>query len=736
MHALATLPVSAADGPVELSGIEVGFDGAVKIGRWTPIAFDVSGNPGAKVETTVTAPDPDGSETTWNLPPLVLDESGHGRAVGLFKIGRLEGTIRVAADRTSLTIPAAPAASSGESACRLYTQDVPFVGVFGTAPGFDAAFADKDAEGNPVEPVIKGRLIKFETADALPKLDAAYDSLDVLVLSQSFEIPEPRSNAIANWVRLGGHAVLALGDNPQSFTASPVSSWAPVSVNERSQFRELAALLSRVPGPPLTITTPVAGVRVRPQDGIDLAGSLVSGALATRSPYGTGQVTVLAVDWNDARIAKWPALPLLCRNLADLEPESRDAKGRGTATLRPTGISELATQLAALLDHFSSVHRPSYWTVILFALAFMLLVGPLDYLLVHRVLKQPRLTWFTFPCWTLFAAAAATMGADRLNSADRQANQFDLLDIDAVSGETQLKSWATIYSPEPRRFRIAAQVAGWLRADDAARRMLLGWSGAPEPGFGGMYRAGGLNLANPPYSIDSRDGAGVGIIENVPIGKWSSRAFSADWHSGLGTGSALVTSQLEDDGAGQLTGSFTHRLPESIVDYCIAYGAGAYFPRAGDRVDQSPAIVPGVPWSPADRVSRRKLDNYLQGLTERYNSNAKVTGSATTMTMETYDPLGLDPFPVARILTFFDAGRGHIYTGLSNDSLERYDLSRLLPLKRAVLFGRIASPAATYDVDGTELQPQEHWTYVRIVLPVKPGIPRSLRERGELDIRN
>jgi len=729
--ALIAMPTRAADAPVSISEVAIGFDGALKVGRWTPVAFRIEGPSGATVEPSVTAPDPDGSEATWKLPSVTLDESGLGRASGVFRMGRLGGAVRVSADTATLAIQASAETSDQQSSCTLYSQDVPFVGVLGPAPGFAAAFAATEADGNPDEAAPKGRLAEFESADALPVLSAAYDALDVVVLSQKFDLDEARSAALAEWVRQGGCLIIALNDDLQSFTSSPVSRWAPVAVIEPAQFRELAALIGRVPGsPPLTVNSPVNGVRIQVEDGIVLAGSL-NGPLATRSAYGLGRVTVLAVDWSDTRLANWPGLPNLCRYLADLEPESRESSAEGSAQLRPTGISDMATQLAAILDHFSMVHRPSYWTVILFAIAFMLLVGPLDYLLVHRVLKQPRLTWFTFPAWILFAAAAATMGADRFNSSERQSNQFDLLDIDALSGQQQVQSWVTIYSPESLRFAVQAQVADWL-SDAPAEPMNISWAGSPEAGFGGMYRAGGLNLANPPYTFDDNASA----VENVPIAQWSSKGLAATSSSKpASTAQPLVTSELVDDGTGLLTGTFTHHLPDAVTDYCVAYGTGAYFPRASARVDQSPAIAPGVPWSPEDRISRRLLERYLQGLTERYVSSPKAAESSTMLTTEAYDPLGLDPFPLVRLLTFYDAANGPTYSGLTNFGLARDDLSRLLPLKRAVLFGRIASPAATYEVYGAPLQPQERWSFVRIVLPVKLGVAPSLRERGDLQIR-
>jgi hypothetical protein len=88
-----------------------------------------------------------------------------------------------------------------------------------------------------------------------------------------------------------------------------------------------------------------------------------------------------------------------------------------------------------------------------------------------------------------------------------------------------------------------------------------------------------------------------------------------------------------------------------------------------------------------------------------------------------YDPFSDDPDRLARMITFHDAAGGSGYTALRNDPLARWDLSRLLELNRAVLFGRIDLPAVIYRVDGQEISPRQRTTFVRIVLPVEPAAP-------------
>ena len=719
------------------------------MGRWTPVSFHLSGAPGTVVNPAVTAPDPDGSPTTWELPECTLDDSGTARVAGVFKIGRLEARIQITAGTANVTVaagaqpaidPVMPvpddeqevdAAEAGESDpadaaagadanprdCLLRPQDVPFIAVLGSAPGFQAAYLDPNASGSAIARSAV-EVIELPDAAGFPASHLAFDSLAVVVFSQRFVLNSDQSTALADWVRRGGHVVIALARDAESFKTSELQAWAPFSVVREDEFFELASLVGRIPGTPaVNVADGIHGLIIKSAEGQVLASAL-NGPLAIRAPYGLGRVTVLAVDWSDSTITAWTGLAGLCRYLADVDLPSRESTSRTTTQLRPTGVSELATQLAAQLDHFGAVARPSYWAIIALAFAFLLLVGLLDYLLVHRVLKRPQLTWFTFPAWIVFAAAAATLGADRLNSSERQANQFDLVDIDRTSGLRRVQSWKTVYSPESRRFRVETEAAPWL-IDSAEPTMRSVWSGIPESSFGGMNRAGGLSLAaNPPYSIEPNASA----LANVPIGQWSSKAFASTWSAdSQAVAERLVSSDLADNGTGYLEGTVTHHLPDAITEWCLAYGNIAVFPKDSERADVVPSIPPGVPWRVDDRTNRRRLKTYLQGTSHQYIGDSGDSSGQRTITTTTYDPLGLDPSPLARMLTYYRVADGLGYTGLRNTSLERSDLSRVIPLKRAVLFGRIASPAAKYVVDGGSVQPQERWTFVRIVLPVTPG---------------
>jgi hypothetical protein len=110
----------------------------------------------------------------------------------------------------------------------------------------------------------------------------------------------------------------------------------------------------------------------------------------------------------------------------------------------------------------------------------------------------------------------------------------------------------------------------------------------------------------------------------------------------------------------------------------------------------------------------------LKGIRFRYVEGKTLKGQEAIPEQQDYDPLGYDPLAWARVLTFHDVTGGEQYTSLTNSALESWDLSRLLTLHRAVLFGRIEPQGISFSVDGAEAAPERRSTFVRLILPVQP----------------
>jgi hypothetical protein len=729
--AIAALGLTAAaanctaEAQVRIVEAEVGFDGRMKVGCWTPVRVMIDGPAGQTIEPRLIAPDPDGSAVTWPLPAVTLDGQGPRESRGLFRMGRIKGTVRIEAGPASRVLE--PLRET-DGALQCDRQSTVYVGLLGPAAGFEQAF-ESEAEGatisadNPHDV----RLLEFASPEQLPRTADALEALDVLVVSRSAALDAPQGGVVSQWVAGGGHLVLMLESEDDQGVANipPPLRWLPIETRGKRTFTDLAGLTDRVQSDDrLAAAQGVVGVRIRIASGRTLVSSL-EGPLVVRIAHGLGRVTVFVLDWTKPPLRYWKGLPALCRLLADLAAVRTEGEPLLPSNqLRPTGVSDLTTQLAAQLDQFAEVERPSYWLVLGFVLLFLLVAGPLDYLLVHYWLKRPQVTWFTFPLWVAIASVCGTLYANSHNASLLQCNQFDLIDIEATTGLTRVRSWMTLYSPEPRRYRVEAALADWLARSAGAGSAppRLTWTGTPETGFRGMYRAEGLDLANPPYDLLPPPGG----VSNLPIDQWSSKPLAAFWQQESDASiAALLQNDLQVEGDHSLAGTVIHHLPAPITDWCLAYRTLVYVPRRRESVLDVPALQPGEPWVRDRVIQPRVLVGYLRGQTFVPSSSQDKVKRQDVEARAEYDPSGDDPELLARMLTFHDAAGGADYTSLRNDPLARWDLTQLLELDRAVLFGRIELPAMTYRVDGRELTPRRRTTFVRIVLPVKPAAPVS-----------
>src|SRR5262249_54535104 len=97
----------------------------------------------------------------------------------------------------------------------------------------------------------------------------------------------------------------------------------------------------------------------------------------------------------------------------------------------PTQDSQdVASQLEMGLEEFEDVPVISFGWVALFILIYILVVGPLDYFFLKKVVKRLELTWITFPTVVITISVAAYFTAYWVKGNDQKINKVDLVDID------------------------------------------------------------------------------------------------------------------------------------------------------------------------------------------------------------------------------------------------------------------------------------------------------------------
>src|SRR5262249_46816946 len=268
--------------------------------------------------------------------------------------------------------------------------------------------------------------------------------------------------------------------------------------------------------------------------------------LILRTPYGMGRVTLIAFDFDLQPFLSWQGQTQFYEKLlTESHDLSRDPSHRQGKQFNPMGFGgdnspgEVAGDLQASLEQFEDVPMISFGWVALFILIYIIVVGPLDYLFLKKVVKRLELTWITFPAVVLLVSVVAYFAAYAIKGNDLRINKVDLVDIDLVEGasggaRSYGQTWLTLFSPRIQLYTVGLEPASpdWAVAGEAGKpnaSVLVSWLGRPDSGFGGTDRGRSQTLFRRSYDYDT-DARG---LKGVPIQVWSSKSFTARWEAPL-----------------------------------------------------------------------------------------------------------------------------------------------------------------------------------------------------------
>lgn len=745
-------PAWAVDSaPLEIKSIKVGLAGRFQLGNWTPVSATVvaSGSAPASARLVVIAPDADGQLVRTAGPHQQFTPGQPETLHARFLSGRATGEITVRIEVLNGSAieerfhPRASAATSERAPELLppFRQEVPFWAMCGLSPSiFDAAMAkspedlaksSSSAEANELLP----ERIALSPTD-LPDDAADLAAVDVLILAATAmgpgseklmlaELSATQQRALREWVEVrGGHLVLSVGSHRDAFQQSELGKWLKLPLKNEIAIRQLDGLESYSPHPSvLKIEGTVPVIPLENTAGNVLARSL-DGPLLVQIPYGFGRVSFLGVDLQHPAVAKWEGLGHLLRKLLSTEREQKRSTRTQGAQLAKSSVNDLSSQLFAALEEFPGIVRLSLWSVMLLLGIYILIVGPLDYVIVHRWLKRPQLTWLTLTMWVVLGSALVVGLSNQLNGTRLRATQLDLVDLDESSQLLRGTSWVTIYSPKTARSPLElAKVSTHLAQDGQIESSvpMVSWIAPPENRIGGLYREGGVQLSQREYRTleTSADGGAAGVgYADVPLQVWSTQRFGGEWSAKT---NRLVESKLVSSELGRLTGTIEHHFADTLTDCLLAYANRVYMPvlrRAGGKGKSD--LTPHFVWEigGGQPVEQRELRSYL---TQVFMREVQRTSTKSTELLDIqtpYDPTKRELDYIVRMLTFHQAAGGRDYTGLRHDTLASSDMSTQLRLGRAVLLGKLKKPSAEWKVRGEVLVDDSVITYVRIVLPV------------------
>ncbi len=630
-------PGAAADAPkVVITSARVGLpataDGAAPVAKfaaWAPVYVDlqVLDSIPEPAELVVESPDSDGVTSTLAVP-LDLSNARPGTAVNARQLARFPYVRPAAgAGETTVTVRLKGVAISEPFRVSDLRPKDPLtyvvLGLGSRLPGFDLPRpAAGEGETTPANVPLRGGRVEVTAIadlDLLPDHWVGYDAADLVVLTTAsgdlFEklfspAGDHKRPALLEWVRRGGRLVVSVGEKApllaqlgaaREFLPAGVKAGAPVrtlnrlplywSARESSQTSTMTgSLTARGAGFPVANLEPSRPGRVlipppaRQADEKDV--------VAAQSGYGLGRVTVVGFDLDRPPFTEFTSRAefwdwVLREGGAARASVGSEGRPRPPSSGPTDDEDELTVALRTHVDTFDGVPVISFgWVAVLIAF-YLVLIGPVEYYLLKRVLGRVELTWLTFPAIVVTVSVLAYLSALGVKGRDLRVNAVEVIDVvpERGGGRVYGTTWFSVFSPRIDAYAVGVSPAERWAAPGAGGDPVLGWVGSP--------RGGRASLLRRRYEVRTGPGEVADGLNGVPIQVWSTKAFGGNWAAALDPAAPVVESRLEHPPGdpAKAVGTFVSRMPFPELTDGVAFYAGQAFPLGTLVPDQEVQLV-------------------------------------------------------------------------------------------------------------------------------------------------
>ena len=334
----------------------------------------------------------------------------------------------------------------------------------------------------------------------LPKLWFGFNAVDLAILTTSNgkfvdgftgeRQSSPQLEALAEWVSRGGRLVVSISpaNREKVYRLLSAAAWHPALppvLSLDSKTVELGALddlrnwsntgrgllepfqpkLSKDGKPQVK-----SGVRLLPQPAVavlatDTVADGNSVPLIIRFPHGVGSITLIAFDVGDSFLTEWTGrFDFWQAMVAKLAPGGiRPANEPNAGNWQGMDVA------SGLYDELERFDTPtiSFGWVALFIFLYIIIIGPVDYIILKFFVKRLELTWITFPAVVITVSVLAYFTAYAIKGQDLKVNKVDLIDIDMRSSLDENfqpatatvfgTTWFAILSPRIKDYTIGIE---------------------------------------------------------------------------------------------------------------------------------------------------------------------------------------------------------------------------------------------------------------------------------------
>ncbi len=418
---IAVWPSASAAQTTATIAIEPFFGGSFKAGQWLPVRVVVT-NDGADRRAIVRLGGEGGSsfDTTVELP------RGSRKALVMYmRPENFARTIRARLIEGEQELAAASAAVSVWSSRGV---------VIGQIMARPLAAPQPESTSTQIPLYLAGLTV----AD-LPARSEALSSFDILLLDgvPLADLQPEQATALSDWIRAGGQLVVGTAEGDQVLETLP----EPLRIASRGPAgHPLAETVLRELG----ADTEVVAAALTPVEG-----AIALDPLTVQKEIGRGRVTVLGFSLSDPALqrlprenALWPSVVTIKRFDPNFPPD-----------MSPEEMQ--AQQLTQALFNLPALALPPLTMLAALLITYIVLVGPVLYLLLWRLDRQAW-AWVAIPALTvLFSAGAYGYGLS-IRGEDVILNQISI--VHPAGERARVRSYAGIFSPTARSYDVS--VAG------------------------------------------------------------------------------------------------------------------------------------------------------------------------------------------------------------------------------------------------------------------------------------
>jgi len=447
----ASNATQAATNPLSIV-LKVGYSGFVKAQQWMPVTIDLT-NKGPDVEATIEVTTGSGSNPNTGQPlESVIYQSHLSLPAGATKHLRTYLVEDQAPSVVSVRIVA-----NGQVLASADSQtSAPATVLIGVLSD-QAAALDSFSAVHPGG--ISANVVHLSLED-VGDSGILLRAFDLLVIDDfaTDTLTAAQRSAVTDYVQNGGELLLGTGASWRKTLAGVSSAILPVQIDGTTILASSPALgnLSRVE---IATGALPAGARAWLSEG--------NRPLLAERFVGSGSVTLATFDWNQDPIASWSGASVLLRQIL-VRSVFATSQNLGQGFVGPFGssgisVSERSSALSQALGNLPALDLPSLVVIGLLVLAYVLLVGPINYL-VLRALHRGALAWVTVPVIAIVASAGAFGTGVFTKGRSTQTNQVSIIHLQPGWDRAYQESYTGILTPTRGDYSVSVSGAPVLIA--------------------------------------------------------------------------------------------------------------------------------------------------------------------------------------------------------------------------------------------------------------------------------